>query len=204
MYITAVNFLPTDKVKGDFPLSEKFLSNMIAFTKDQRVIHHSHFTGKIVGYAHDFCNEKVKENYFTIPVFAHNQFRFDFFFFKKGIKPSIWETKQISIGGKNATSINFAIIKNQVQFIDTTKFFQKSLASLGDSMTETERKNVRDICQNFLTEKLIFLTEKYEKWVLDYLVSGKGTIPYQMITEFDSLKRNISEEFFCMRIFIQI
>ena len=85
---------------------------------------------------------KKSENYFTIPVLAHNQFRFDFFFVKKGIKPSIWETKQISIGGKNATAINFANIKNQVEFIDTTKLFQQSLASLGDSVTETERKNV--------------------------------------------------------------
>ena len=40
------------------------------------------------------------------------------------------------------------------------------------------------------------MTEKDEKWVLDYLVSDKGTIPYQMITDFDSLKRNISQEFF--------
>ena len=79
MYITAINFLPTDKVKGDFPLSEKFLSNMIATIKDQRVIYHSHVTGKIIGYAHDFCNEKIRENYFTIPVIAHNQFRFYFF-----------------------------------------------------------------------------------------------------------------------------
>ena len=144
MYITAINFLPTDKVKGDFPLSEKFLSNMIAIIKDQRVIYHSHVTGKIIGYAHDFCNEKIRENYFTIPVIAHNQFRFYFFFYLKGIKPYVWETKQISIGGKNGTSINYAIIKNQVQFIDTTKFFQQNLAILGDSRTETERENVRD------------------------------------------------------------
>ena len=47
MYITAINFLPTDKVKGDFPLSEIFLSNMFAITKDQRVIHHLHVTGKL-------------------------------------------------------------------------------------------------------------------------------------------------------------
>ena len=87
---------------------------------------------------------------------AHNQFRFDFFFYLKGIKPSVWETKQISIGGKNATSINYAIIKNQVQFIDTTKFFQQNLAILGDSMTETERENVRHSCQNFLREKTDF------------------------------------------------
>ena len=56
---------------------------------------------------------KNSENYFTIPVLAHNQFRFDFFFFKKGIKPSIWETKQISIGGKNATAINLQISKTK-------------------------------------------------------------------------------------------
>ena len=87
---------------------------------------------------------------------AHNQFRFDFFFYLKGIKPSVWETKQIPISGKNATSINYAIIKNQVQFIDTTKFLQQNLAILGDSMTETERENVRDSCQNFLREKTDF------------------------------------------------
>ena len=46
-----------------------------------------------------------------------------------------------------------------------------------------------------MREKPIFLTENDEKWVLHYLVSGKGTIPYQMITDFDSLKRS-SEEFF--------
>ena len=43
---------------------------------------------------------------------AHNQFRFDFFLFLKGIRPSVWETTDISIGGKNSTNVNFAIIKN--------------------------------------------------------------------------------------------
>ena len=112
------------------------------------------------------------------------------FSFFKNESNHLFGKQQISIGGKNATAINFANIKNQVQFIDTTKFSQQSLASLGDSMTETERKNVQDTCQNFLREKLIFLTENDEKWVLHYLVSGKGTILYQIITDFDSLKRN--------------
>ena len=81
MYISAIIFLPTKKVKGDFPMSENFLSNMIPIAKDQRVIHHSHVTGKTIGYAHDFCNEKIRENCFTIAVLAHNQFRFYFLFF---------------------------------------------------------------------------------------------------------------------------
>ena len=114
LYSQSMKFLPTDKVKGDFLISGKFLSNMIAIIKKQVVLHHSHVTGKIIGYAHDSCNQKCRENYYTVPVMAHNQFRFDFFLFLKGIRPSVWETTDISIGRKNSTNVNFAIIKNQV------------------------------------------------------------------------------------------
>ena len=105
----------------------------------------------------------------------------------KGIKPSVWETTEISIGGNNPTDVNFAIIRNQVRFIDTVKYFQQSLGSLADSILDTERENVRKICRKFLAEKLMFLNDEDEKWVLDYLASGKGMIPYQMITTFNSL-----------------
>ena len=80
LYQHAVSFLPTDKVEGSFPISENFLPNMIAIFNNRHVIRHSHVTDKFIGYAHDFCNERARENYYTIPVFAHNQFRFDFFF----------------------------------------------------------------------------------------------------------------------------
>ena len=95
-------------------------------------------------------------------VFAHNQFRFDFFLFLKGIRPSVWETSDISIGGRNPANVNFAIIGNQVKFIDTVKYFQQSLASLADSMTDDERKNVRKSCRNFLAGKLLFLNNENE------------------------------------------
>ena len=85
LYQHAVCFLPTDMVKSDFPLSEKFLQHMFAIYNNRSVIHHFHMTGKILGHAHKFCNEGVRENYFTIPVFAQNQFRFDFFLFLKGL-----------------------------------------------------------------------------------------------------------------------
>ena len=55
-------------------------------------------------------------------------------------------------------------------------------------MTDIEKENVRQNCRRFLAEKLMFLIEEDENWVLDYLSSGKGMIPYQMITDFDSLK----------------
>ena len=91
-----------------------------------------------------------------------------------------------------------------MRFLDTVKCFQQSLASLADSMTDTERENVREICKKFLAEKLMFFNDENEKWVLDYLVSGKRTIPYQMITDFESLTIRPDKDFFCMRIFIQV
>ena len=132
---------------------------------------------------------------------AHNQIRFDFFLFLKGIRPSVWETSDISIGGRNPTDVNFAIIKNQVRFIDTVKYFQQSLGNLADSMTDTERENVRKMRRKFLAEKLMFLNDEDEKWVLDYLVSGKGMIPYQMITDFESLNICPEKEFFFFKDF---
>ena len=117
-------------------------------------------TGKILGYVHEFCNERVRENCYTIPVFVHNQFRFDFFLFLKGLRSSVWETTGIVIGGKNPTDVTFAIIRNQVCFIDTVKYFQQSLESLADSMTKVERQKIKKLCRQFLSDKLMFLTEK--------------------------------------------
>ena len=42
----------------------------------------------------------------------------------------------------------------------------------------------------------MFLTDEEEKWVLDYLSSGKRMIPYQMITDFESLKITPKDGFF--------
>ena len=106
-------------------MSEKFLLNLYHIHTSKPVIHHSHVTGNIIGFAHEYCNSQVRENYYNIPVIAHNQFRFDFFLFLKGLRPTLWETTDIRIGGRNATDINFAIIQNQVRFIGTVKYFQQ-------------------------------------------------------------------------------
>ena len=105
----------------------------------------------------------------------------------RGLRAGVWETSEIFIGGKNPTYVNFAIVQNQVRFIDTIKYYQQSLASLAASMTDIEKENVRKNCRKFLAEKLMFLNDEQEKWVLDYLALEKGIIPYQMITEFSLL-----------------
>ena len=40
------------------------------------------------------------------------------FFLLKGIRLSVWETKDINMGGTNLTNINYSTIGN-VKFIDT-------------------------------------------------------------------------------------
>ena len=196
MYKNFIKFLPNDKISGDFPLFVRFLQNFIFIHKNELVIHHSHVTRKIIGYAHNYCNLQIRENCYTIPVFAHNQFRFDFFLFLKGLRAGVWETTEVFIGGKNPTDKNFAIVQNQVRFIDTVKYYQQSLASLAASMTDIEKENVREGCRKFFAEKLMFLNNEQEKWVLDYLDSGKGMIPYQMITDFSSLEIKPKDDFF--------
>ena len=124
-------------------MSDKFLQNLYHIHTNKLVFHHSHVTGKIVGYAHEYCNLQVRENYFTIPVIDRNQFRFDFFLLLKGLRPTVCESTDINIGGKNTTDINFALIRDQVRFIGTVKYYQQSFARLASSMTEIEQKNVR-------------------------------------------------------------
>ena len=85
LYKQSINFLPTDKISssGCLIVSEKFLINLFYIYTDCHVVHHSHVTGKIIVHAHEYCNFQIRENYYTIPVIAHNEFRFDFFFILK-------------------------------------------------------------------------------------------------------------------------
>lgn len=157
------------------------------------MIHHSHITCEITGYSHSFCNAKVRESYHKITVVAHNLFRYNFFFILKGLRAGVWRTRNIKIGGKNPTDINFANIANQIQFLDTIKYFQQSLGVLAESLTDQEKSAVSRECEKIikndpkLAKKYLSCTMEKQKWVLNYLSMGQGTIPYQMIAEYDSL-----------------
>ena len=113
-------------------------------------IHHSHVTGGIIGYAHSFCNMKVRGNNRKITVVAHNLFRFDFFFLLKGLRTGVWRTGDINIGGKNPTDISFANISNQIIFLDTIKYFQQSLNVLANSLTDTKKSAFSKACETFI------------------------------------------------------
>ena len=187
LYKKSIRFLKNENIDLEMPYSDGFLANLSAIASSRPVVHHSHTSGKIVGFVHEFCNLKVRENYYTIPAIARNQFRFDFFLILKGIRPTVWETTGIKNGAKNASNINFAAIANQVQFIDTIKYFQQSLAGLAESMNDEERRGLRDTFARVLQYKLLFCIFEEKQWILEYLANGKGTILYQKCTQFESL-----------------
>ena len=208
LYSSMVNFCKTNKVK-EIPLSQKFIENIRAIMENTHCIHHSHVTGEIKGYVHSFCNKKVRENYFKIPLVAHNLFRFDFFFLLTGLRSSVWRTIDITIGEKKPTDINFASIGNQVKFLDTIKYFQQSLGGLASSLTDKEREAIYRECEKFLlsdsvhSKRFLLCTKEEKKWEFDYLSSGKGAILYKLIADFDSLNITPDNEFFYLINFIQ-
>ena len=101
-------------------------------------LHHSYVTGKVIGYVHDFCNEKIRENQDIFSCVAHNIFGFDIYVFLKGITVPVWDTKDINIGGSGLTTINFANI-GEVKLIDTMKYFLTSLGRLAATLYPIER-----------------------------------------------------------------
>ena len=113
--------------------------------KVKMYLHHSHVTGKILGYVHDFCNWRVRENKTVFVIFAHNFFGFDVFFLLKGYRATTWNTKDINIGSTNLTNINFENIGGETKFIDTLKHYQKSLGHLAATLSVDEKLAVKRV-----------------------------------------------------------
>ena len=147
LYLQVMNFSETDNVKGPI-ISANFLEIVDFLVHRKTLIYHLHITGNVVGYAHSFCNLKVKENKMQTTVIAHNLFGFGFFFFLKGLRLGTWRTRDLTIDGKILANINFAYIANQAKFIDFYKYYQQSLSVLTSTMTDKERSNIKKSVEN--------------------------------------------------------
>ena len=80
VYDTQIDF-PSSDLAFDTITTNNVFRNVHRMIKFKVHLHHSHVTGKIVGYAHDFCSWQVRENKTEISIFAGNLFGFDAFFF---------------------------------------------------------------------------------------------------------------------------
>ena len=115
-------------------------------------LHYSHVTGEILGYVHDFCNWRVRDNKTEFVIFANNFFGFDMFFLLKGFQVTAWGTRDISLGRTNSTNIYFANIGGETKFIDTLKYYQKSLGQLAVTLSVDEKLAVKKVTEQFLRQ----------------------------------------------------
>ena len=85
IYNKLVVFLEAD-IANETVTKDKFFGNVYRMIKVKMHLHHSHVTGKILGYGHDFCSWRLRENKTEFVVSAHNFFGFDMFYLLKGFQ----------------------------------------------------------------------------------------------------------------------
>ena len=161
--------------------------------KENVHLHHSHTTGQIIGYLHDFCNAKVIEkSNAEIPLIAHNFFGFDLFYFLKTYVASAWCSKEVNVGGNRLTQANYGSKNNEIKLTDSLKYYQKSLSQLSSTMATQEKMNVKKLAEKFLTKHhyfstvWLFLPIHKKNKILEIIAERKGVIPYEIIVDMES------------------
>ena len=152
-------YFPKRDIQYETFTTEKLFIHVHCLIKMKVHLHHSHITGKIIDYSHDFCNTSVVEKTSPdIPVIAHNLFGFDLYYFIKGYIASAWCSKSLNIAGNNLAQINFSNITGEIKFIDSLKLYQKSLAELASTLSVEEKFAVKEVTTNFLNQHYYFST----------------------------------------------
>ena len=179
-----------------------FFSSIYRLLQAKVHIHHSHVSGEIFGYAHDFCNWKVRENKYEIPLIGHNFLGFDIFYMVKGYRSSCWGTKEFSIGGTNLTNVNYANVKNQIKIIGTLRYYRTTLAGLTSTSDEKEKKSMKKSIIGFFNSHHYFsnvwfkLNNAVQDNILELIAAGKGVMPYELIKNTNSLSLVPDKDFF--------
>lgn len=95
-----------------------------------RVMHHDHFTGKVMGVAHSRCNigASLKKKYF-VPVIFHNLKGYDGYHIIRS--SGDWgKVSSINVVAKSLEKFTSFNLNNKVRFIDSLQFLQASLDTL--------------------------------------------------------------------------
>ena len=80
VYVKLFDF-PSSEINYETITTNKFFLNVNRLIRGKYHLHHSHITGNIIGYAHDFCNTAYFEKATReIPFIAYNFSAFDSFF----------------------------------------------------------------------------------------------------------------------------
>ena len=89
------------------------------------------------------------------------------------------------------TQINFSNITGEIKFIDSLKYYQKSLSELASTISYEERAAIRKLTEQFFNQHYYFsrvwpYINSKKKQVLEIVSEGKGVIPYELIIDMDS------------------
>ena len=136
--------------------TNNFFRNVHRLIKVKVHVHHSHITGTILGYAHDFCYWNVWESKSEIAMIKHNLLGFDMVFFIKGYCATAWGTRHLNFGGTNLTHINYGNIAGEIKFLDTLQYYQKSLVELTATLSEDEKNSVKKLTKQFFKQHSYF------------------------------------------------
>ena len=71
------------------------------------------------------------------------------YYLLKGIRLSVWNTKDIKIRGNGLTDINLQNISTQIKFVDTVKYYLVGLGQLSSILDKTEKKLLKKQPLNF-------------------------------------------------------
>ena len=126
-------------------------------------------------------------------------------FLLKAIRLSAWRTKDINIGGKDLTDLNYASI-DKFKFVDTMKYYQTSLGKLSETLTEKEKENIAKLTIQFLLNHDYFstvwkdLSNNQRNKIIKIVVSGKDVISYEKIETIDSLSIRTEDGIFFQKM----
>ena len=119
----------------------------------------------------------------------------------KGFSTTSWCSKELSAGGTNLTNLNFSSLKSEIKFIDSLKYYQRSLAELTSSMDLEEIKKAKIVMNSFLknhhyfSDIWPFVPPNKQTVILNITCSGKGVIPYELVTTINSFVLKPESEF---------
>ena len=60
-----------------------------------------------------------------------------------------WGTKDLNFGETNLTHLNYGNIAGEIKFIDTLKYYHKSLKELAATLSEDEKNSVKQLKKQF-------------------------------------------------------
>ena len=158
VYDNLINF-PRSDIDYETITTNKFFINIHRLIKVKFHLHHLHITGKIQGYAHDFCNTAVIEKTMPdIPFTVHSYLVLTCIILLRLTLHmlGVLNLDVLNIGGTNFIQVNFGNIAGEIKLIDTLKFYQKSLADIASTLSDEEMVAVKKIIEKFLNEHYYF------------------------------------------------